>query len=182
MIPANITIFFFVLKSLLLRACMLSHFTWVQLCVTLWTDCSLPSSSVHGILQARILDWVSSRGSSWPRDQAHVSYVSCICRQVLCLCCHLGSPLNFSCVHVPSVLSDSAKQQTVAHWTLLSKEFSRQECWSGLPFPSPLNLSPVFKSLPAVINCLITKPLQILEVVLFLFFTVELWFWRWILF
>ena len=107
MIPANITIFFFVLKSLLLHACMLSHFTWVQLCVTLWTDCSLPSSSVHGILQARILDWVSSRGSSWPRDQAHVSYVSCICRQVLCLCCHLGSPLNFSCVHVPSVLSDS---------------------------------------------------------------------------
>ena len=35
-------------------------------------DCSLPGSSVHGILQARILDWVampSSRGSSLPRDQ-----------------------------------------------------------------------------------------------------------------
>ena len=34
-------------------------------------DCSLPGSSVHGILQARILEWVamlSSRGSSWPRD------------------------------------------------------------------------------------------------------------------
>ena len=34
-------------------------------------DCSLPSSSVHGILQARTLEWVamsSSRGSSWPRD------------------------------------------------------------------------------------------------------------------
>ena len=34
-------------------------------------DCSLPSSSVHGILQARILEWVatpSSRGSSRPRD------------------------------------------------------------------------------------------------------------------
>ena len=32
-------------------------------------DCSLPGSSVHGILQARILEWVaiSSRGSSWPR-------------------------------------------------------------------------------------------------------------------
>ena len=34
-------------------------------------DCSLPGSSVHGTLQARILEWVSmpfSRGSSWPRD------------------------------------------------------------------------------------------------------------------
>ena len=34
-------------------------------------DCSLPGSSVHGILQARILKWVAlpfSRGSSWPRD------------------------------------------------------------------------------------------------------------------
>ena len=34
-------------------------------------DCSLPGSSVHGILQARILEWIampSSRGSSWPRN------------------------------------------------------------------------------------------------------------------
>ena len=34
-------------------------------------DCSLPGFSVHGILQARILEWVaifSSRGSSQPRD------------------------------------------------------------------------------------------------------------------
>ena len=37
-------------------------------------DCSLPGSSVHGILQARILQWVavpSSRGSSRSRDQTH---------------------------------------------------------------------------------------------------------------
>ena len=37
---------------------------------------SLPDSSVHGILQARTLEWValpSSRGSSWPRDWTHVS-------------------------------------------------------------------------------------------------------------
>ena len=34
-------------------------------------DCSSPGSSVHGILQARILEWAAipfSRGSSWPRD------------------------------------------------------------------------------------------------------------------
>ena len=42
---------------------------------TLW-DPSPPGSSVHGILQARILEWVSmpsSRGSSPPRDRTHVS-------------------------------------------------------------------------------------------------------------
>ena len=55
---------------------------WVtQLCLTLCNpmDCSLPGSSVHGILQARILEWVAisfSRGSSWPRDWTHVSCVS----------------------------------------------------------------------------------------------------------
>ena len=35
-------------------------------------DCSLPGSSVYGILQGRILEWIamsSSRGSSQPRDQ-----------------------------------------------------------------------------------------------------------------
>ena len=44
-------------------------------------DCSPLGSSVHGILQARILEWVampSSRGSSWPRDWTHVSCISCI--------------------------------------------------------------------------------------------------------
>ena len=44
-------------------------------------DCSPPDSSVHGILQAIILECVampSSRGSSRPRDQTQVSWVSCI--------------------------------------------------------------------------------------------------------
>ena len=39
--------------------------------------CSPPGSSVHGILQARILEWVTipfSRGSSWPRDWTQVSW------------------------------------------------------------------------------------------------------------
>ena len=44
-----------------------------QLCLTLCdpVDCIPPGSSIHGILQARILEWVSisfSRGSSRPRD------------------------------------------------------------------------------------------------------------------
>jgi len=48
-----------------------------QLCLTLCDpmDCSPPGSSAHGILQARILEWVampSSRGSSQPRDQTRL--------------------------------------------------------------------------------------------------------------
>ena len=51
-----------------------------QSCLTLCdpTDCSLPGSSVHGILQVRILEWVAilfSRGSSWPRDWTQVSRI-----------------------------------------------------------------------------------------------------------
>ena len=40
-------------------------------------DCSLPGSSVHGIFQARILEWIAisfSRGSSSPRDGTHIPY------------------------------------------------------------------------------------------------------------
>ena len=49
-----------------------------QLCLILCDpmDYSLPGSSVHGIFQARILEWVAisfSRGSLWPRDQTWVS-------------------------------------------------------------------------------------------------------------
>ena len=46
-------------------------------------DCSPSGSSVHGILQARILEWVAisfSRGSSRPRDWTPVSYIG---RQIL---------------------------------------------------------------------------------------------------
>ena len=42
-------------------------------------DCSPPGSSVHGILQARILEWIAipfSRGSSWPYDQTWVYCVA----------------------------------------------------------------------------------------------------------
>ena len=42
-------------------------------------DCSSPGSSVHGILQARILEWGAipfSRGSSWPRDRTQVSCIA----------------------------------------------------------------------------------------------------------
>ena len=55
-----------------------------QSCLTLCdpVDCSLPGSSVNGILQARILEWVAisfSRGSSHPRDRTHVSWITGRC-------------------------------------------------------------------------------------------------------
>ena len=56
-------------------------------------DCSPTGFSAHGILQARILEWVampSSRGSSQLRDQTRVSYVSCIQTDSLLLR-HLGN-------------------------------------------------------------------------------------------
>ena len=64
-----------------------AHHTWyfnsevTQSCPTLCdpVDCSLPGSSLHGILQARILEWVVisfSRGSSQPRDWTWVSHTA----------------------------------------------------------------------------------------------------------
>ena len=55
-----------------------------QSCPTLCDpmDCSPPGSSVHGILQARVLEWVAisfSRGSSRPRDQTQVSRIADRC-------------------------------------------------------------------------------------------------------
>ena len=74
-----------ILKNL--ETCLLvtvSKRTWgkkvkvIQSCLTLCNpmNCSLPGSSVHGILQARILQWVAnpfSRGSSQPMDRTQVS-------------------------------------------------------------------------------------------------------------
>ena len=56
----------------------------VRLCDPIY--CSLPCSSIYGILQPRILEWVAisfSRGSSWPRDWTHISCISYIGKQIL---------------------------------------------------------------------------------------------------
>ena len=67
-----------------------------QLCPTLCDplDCSLPGSSIHGIFQARVLEWGAisfSRGSSQPRDWTQDSHIAgrhftiWVTRQVICL-------------------------------------------------------------------------------------------------
>ena len=64
---------------------LLYMYSVAQLYLTLCNSwyCSPPGSSVDGIFQARILEWVAisfSRGSSWPRDQTHIS---CTGRHIL---------------------------------------------------------------------------------------------------
>ena len=119
-------------------------------------DCSPPGSSIHGILQVRILEWVAisfSRGSSRSRNQTRVSRIAggrfnlwatrdrtkswynlsrkqwslkCVC---VCVFVH-----SLSCVWI------FATPWTVAYKAPLSMEFSKQEYSSGLPFPSPGDL------------------------------------------
>ena len=73
-----------------LFTCELSR---VRLCGPM--DYSLPGSSAHHIFQARILKWSAisySGGSFRPRDQTHVSCISCTGRWILNLQRHLASP------------------------------------------------------------------------------------------
>ena len=92
------------LKPELLSVCC------AQSCPTLCdpTDYSSPGFPVHGISQARTLEWVampSSKIFSPPRDQTCVSCISCTGRQVLYNSRHLGSP------HTTLDLSQKAKKR-----------------------------------------------------------------------
>ena len=76
-------IFFFRLKACRILTPQ-SESEVAQLCPTLCDRmvCSLPGSSVHGIFQAKILEWVAisfSRGSSWPSDRTRVSLIAGRC-------------------------------------------------------------------------------------------------------
>ena len=76
--------------------CVCQSFSHVLLFAT---DCSPPGSSVHGILQARILEWVAipaSRESYRSRDKTLLSYVSCTGRRVFYHSRHLKRPMGKS--------------------------------------------------------------------------------------
>ena len=65
------------------------------MCPTLWTV-SPPGSSVHGTIQARVLEWVaepSSRGSSWSREGTYFSCVPCMAGDSFPKG-HQGSPMH----------------------------------------------------------------------------------------
>ena len=109
------------------------------------TDCSLPGSSVHGIFQARILEWVPisfTRGSSQSRDRTHGSCISYTAGRFF-TAKSPEKPLTFMLLLLLSCFSHvwlCATPQTAAHQAPLSLGFSRQEYWNGLPFPSPPDL------------------------------------------
>ena len=82
-------------------------------------DCSLPGSSVHGILQARTVEWVAvsfPRGSSWPRD-LH-------CRWILYWLSHQGSPLKWRTILKQLITSDTKPRFSCLQ--LRSQEFKTQ--------------------------------------------------------
>ena len=103
-------------------------------------DCSPPGSSVHGILQARIPEWVamlSSRRSSWPRDWTCVSYVSCIGRQVLYHQCHLERPLG----HLTKVIIESKCSYYSVQLCLTQSLWPHGLQHARLPCPSPTSIA-----------------------------------------
>ena len=74
-------------------------------------DCSSPVSSVHGILQARILEWVaisSCRGSSGARDQTHLLS----CKRILYPLSHLGSPNTSHLKYLSLALTKKKKKKS----------------------------------------------------------------------
>ena len=99
-----------------------------QSCLTLSDpmDCSLPGSSIHGIFQARVLEWGAIAFS------IHVL--------LLLLLSHFSRV--WLCV----------TPQTAAHQAPPSLGFSRQEHWSGLPFPSPMYESEKWKGSRSVVS------------------------------
>ena len=128
-------------------------------------DCSLPGSSIHGIFQARVPEWVAIAFSD--TEAYHVSNTSYIAEKV-----HFGTQFterglehssDFSrwkaaltgkgmdyslrfipqfcvCARALSRVWFLAIPWTVAHQAPLSVGFPRQEYWTGLPFPPPVEL------------------------------------------
>ena len=84
--------------------CMLSHFSHVQLCMTLWTvACQAPPLDFPGEstgVGCRSL----LQGIFWPRDWTCISYVSCVVRQILYHYCHPISPYPASNSYNPCCL------------------------------------------------------------------------------
>ena len=107
-------------------------------------DYSLPASSVHGILQARILEWVAipfSRGSSWPKDRFPALQADSLPAEPQ------GKPLDELNVKSLSHVQLSVTPWTVAYQAPLPMGLSKQLYWSGLPFPSPGKHFSIFVSI-----------------------------------
>ena len=139
---------------------LLSHLSRVWLCDP--TDGSPPGSSVPGILQARIVEWVAiSFSNTWkwkvklkllsrvwllatPWTTAYQAPLSMgfghhNCHR-MCWIALVVRHLQFSSVQSLSHVRLFATPWTIAYQAPPSLGFSKQEYWSGLPFPSPGDL------------------------------------------
>ena len=127
-----------------------------QLCPALWdsVDCSLLGSSVYGIILAGILEWAAipfSKGPSQPRDWTHIEPTLHL--QVDCLpLSHLGSQLHSLFTLNGLLLLLLSHFSHVWLCVTPSLGFSRQEHWSGFPFPSPMHESEKWKWSHSVVS------------------------------
>ena len=104
-------------------------------CVQLFVnplDCTLPASSVHGIFQAKILEWVaisSSRGSSLIQKRNPCLLCLLFWQAYSLPLCHMGSPM---CGCILSHVQLFVTPWPIACPTPLCKELPRQECICGI--------------------------------------------------
>ena len=94
-------------------------------------DCSPPGCSVHGISQARILNWVaisSSRVSSWLRDGTHVSCIG----SGFFTTCHLESPIYTGKALLKAVSGSVVVAQNVCCYCLRPSYYTA--CGASLPW------------------------------------------------
>ena len=123
-------------------------------------DCNPPGCSVHGILQARILEWVAIpfsrdlpdpgikpgspalQADSLPSEPPVKHLKGIIFHQSLTMCCHGKNQICPSLFYSPNlcvsclVMSDSLPPLGLQPPGPSATGFSREEYWSGLPFPS----------------------------------------------
>ena len=116
------------------RACVLS----LSVDLTLYDpkDCSFLSSSVHGILQARILEWVVmpfSRGTSQPRNRTHTSMSSALVNEFF-----TTEPPGKQCIQTAGYYSELKRNKLSSHekiwrklkWILLSESSQSKKLFS----------------------------------------------------
>ena len=134
-------------------------------------DCSPLGSSVHGILQAKILEWAAihfSRGSSWPRDQI---CISCIAGRFFFFffnhLSHQGNPVSLlAFMQTDLFLEHKLLHVTCLNFTffatqficfLLQKEFSNHQRLGSLfffcKFCGTLYIFPLYNTCYSTIKC-----------------------------
>ena len=102
-------------------------------------DCSPPDSSVHGIFQARILEWLAisfSKWSSWFRDRTHVS--------------HIADGL-LHCIHIPYRMSHQGSQ--CLNFECISQLCHFMSVWSWVIYPTLMSISLLICTVRPLMYC-----------------------------